>query len=356
MLDAMKPALREAGKAFLDELALQRALHQRGICRLEAPAATEIDGRYLVTSELGIYRLDKDGIAKVFDLPTFGIAAWRDYLYLGIQQGAYTSVLRVSRKALGKPGARLECKLVYRLRVGRTNERIHQLCASDDFVWVANTGRNTLLRIDPNADDAIEEYTVFLDRFGAPIHSDVNHINSVHSHGNCLLFVAYKIGKQSMIGILHDGQIEGYAYPRKGVHDIYLTREGFMFSDTFGENTDEKGGVPVTEKGPMDPERFAKPPGYIVRGIAGQGSEMIIGHSHKGKRAKRFEGRGALLIYRDRSFVTELTMPCSQVYQIMREDGKTLDGPDAVLDVEQVRRRISGSLGEVIYRAPATPV
>ena len=124
-----------------------------------------------------------------------------------------------------------------------------------------------------------------------------------------------------------------------------------MFNDTFGENTPNEGGVPMTEAGPFDEARFLAPPGYVVRGIAGAGDELLIGHSHKGERAKRFDGKGALLVYKVGHFACRLDMPASQVYQLMREDGGTVDAPAPILAAAEISGRLKGLLGEPIYEA-----
>lgn len=83
-----------------------------------------------------------------------------------------------------------------------TNERIHQLYLGDKALWVANTGRNTLIKIDPETCHTIAELPVIVDQFGRGVLYDNNHINSVSEYGGTVLFAAYRAGDgRSMIGV-----------------------------------------------------------------------------------------------------------------------------------------------------------
>ena len=260
-------------------------------------------------------------------------------------------VVRGDRRALFESGRSFSFKVIYRLRTASSNERIHGLYWGDKALWVANTARNTLLKIDPDEARVTDEVAVILDRFDRPVLYNNNHINSVSEYGGIVMFVAYRAGEQSMIGVYDGASVTGYGYPRAGVHDIFLTETGFMLCDTFGENQQESGGALITEQGPFDPSYFKQPPGFIVRGMAGTPDEFLIGHSHKGERSKRFDGHGAILVARDGKVVDRFDVQPAQVYQIITGGGECITPRPATVDAAQLHQILRAALGEPIYEA-----
>lgn len=333
------------------ELAAARALRSRSTRTRVQDVPVPLSRAYYFTSEKGVFRLESSGIYRVLDVACYGIAIGGPWVFLALYSHDTAIMVRGDRRALHEPGRDFAFREIYRLRTLSSNERIHGLYLGDEALWVANTGRNTLLQIDPEAAEVVAEIPVIRDRFDRPVLFNNNHINSVSEYDGTVLFAAYRAGAQSMIGVYDGATVTGFGYPCEGVHDIFLTEGGFVLCDTFGANTDEAGGMPVTEEGPLDPRFFARPPGCIVRGVAGSPDELLIGHSHKGERAQRFEGRGAILIARDGRVVGRIDVRPAQVYQIITEDGDfTVPRPRKV-EADALRRMFRDALGPPIYEA-----
>lgn len=314
---------------------------------------------YYITSEKGVFRLDRSGFHRIHKIPTYGMALFGDWVFFSFIarfDGDHSLVVRGDREALTESGRKFHFQEVYRIRCQTTHERIHQVSRGTDCIWVANTGRNTLLRIDPESCAVLSEIPLFTDRFGHRVLHDQNHVNSVAQYGDNVLFTAYRAGERSLIGVMDDTSIIGYAYPHVGIHDICLGDGNFLFCDTFGKPGSETGGVPVTRDGPLDPDFFAKPPGYVVRGVAGCEDEMLIGHSHKGTRAKRFKGHGSLLLVRKGKVAAVSAVKPAQVYQIITENGDFLERPQKPVKPEDLHSMLTHVLGDPVYHARVAPL
>lgn len=240
------------------ELATARALRSRSTCTRIQDVPVPLSGAYYFTSEKGVFRLVSTGIYQVLDVACYGIAIGGPWVFLALYSHDYAIVVRGDRRALYERGRDFGFQEIYRLQTRSSNERIHGLYLGDEALWVANTGRNTLLKVDPDGARVVAEIPVILDAFGRPVLHNNNHINSVSEYDGTVLFAAYRAGVQSMIGVYDGATVTGYGYPCVGVHDIFLTEGGFVLCDTFGANTEEAGGVLVTEKGPFDPQFFAR--------------------------------------------------------------------------------------------------
>ena len=306
---------------------------------------------YYFTSEKGLFRLDRTGVYQILDIACYGIAIGGPWVFLSLQSHHRAMVVRGNRDALLGKNRDFAFREIYRSHITSSNNRIHGIYLGDRALWVANTGRNTLLEINPDTARVVNEIPIIQDRFDHPIVHNNNHINSVSEYGGIVLFVAYRAGTQSMIGIYDGATVTGYSYPRTGVHDIFLTETGFILCDTFGENTEQSGGVPITELGAYDPDFFAHPPGFIVRGLAGSSDELLIGHSHKGERSKRFEGHGAILVARGGKVIDRIDVRPAQVYQIISETGEFMSPLPASFEVNELHRVVQAALGEPICKA-----
>ena len=367
----MKPDRHEEGRALAHhDIALA---FRRGVGRLRAEyrtaritrarskikkvqdIAANLEKAYYFTSEKGVFRLDRTGVHQVLDLAAYGIAIHGEWIFLAVYSYDYSIVVRGDRRALSESGRSFDFREIYRLQTLSTNERIHGMFCGSDALWVANTGRNTLLKVDPRKAEVVAEIPVIVDRFGRSVLFDNNHINSVSEYDGVVLFAAYRAGHRSMIGVYDGTSVTGFGYPRAGVHDIFLWNGGFLLCDTFGENTEVAGGALITQDGVFDSEFFSKPPGCIVRGLAGTVDELLIGHSHKGVRSKRFNGHGAILVARNGRVEERLGIHPAQVYQIITEDGAFAMPSPRNVDASSVKRMLMKALGEPIYCAEVSP-
>lgn len=106
----------------------------------------------------------------------------------------------------------------------------------------------------------------------------------------------------------------------KGFHDFFPTSTGFITCDTFGN---AEHGMVLNEDGYLRRNFFLEND-FAPRGVSGDEQELLVGHSHKGPRSKRFKGNGGIIIFKNGQEPEYFSLPSSQVYQIMREDGAYL--------------------------------
>ena len=335
---------------------LQRAL--QGNCTVanahcEGPS---VGGTYYFTSELGLYRVSGAGVTRIFDQTLYGIAFFEDWVFFSMFIDEWSLVVRGDRRALLGDTEAFRFKEIYRLRTLSTNDRIHGIFCTEEVLWVANTGRNSLVKIDARTGKVIGELALFTDRFGRALTQNANHINSVASYGQVTVFVAYRAGQGSMIGLTDERQVVGFSYPRQGVHDIYLMGDDFLFCDTFGENTTTRGGALMNRHGTIDESYFSQPPGCIVRGVAGTSAEMLLGHSHKGARAQRFSGHGALLHIARGKVIEKTEVGPSQIYQIIRDDGQYVCPAPKEVTFGGVHDLFHARFGQPIYQGETVAV
>lgn len=303
----------------------------------------------LIATDRGLFRLSGGRIHRLTGIGGYGVAQAEGRVFLSLNFPGRSSLVSFDAGSLGSSRARVEAPVHWSLALSGNAERIHQVTSRRGGpVWGANTGRNTLLRVEPDDPDCVREFAVFHDAFGKPILYDHNHINSVVQYGETLLFTAYQAGDNSLVGVVDGDRVTGFAYPRTGIHDIYLTAEGFLLCDTFGENVPGKGGFPFTENGVIDPDFFTRPPGCVVRGAVTWEGGMLLGHSHKGERSKRFTGRGSLIRVCDGRVQDTWEMPAAQIYQIIRTDGDFGDNVPERTPGE-VRAMFEEALGPAVY-------
>src|SRR5262245_233588 len=313
---------------------------------LKTFAAERVVGSYFVCTNDGLYYLANGLGRQISTLGGYGLATD------GVHVVRTVDVKRASQIVSFEyfyDELKLECgEIIYEMPFKSTNGRIHQLSCdiNNNTFFAALAERNSILQFSlVNGGWCFKEFTPFTDRFGAPILFDHNHINSVLPHNGFLLFVAYKAGTGSMIGIIRGDQVLGFGYPNQGMHDIFITKSGFLCFDTFGGSEDQ-GGRPITENGPTRSPLFDDPPGYILRGAAQIDCETVYGHSHKGERSKRFEGNGVILHFKDGSF-SYYPIPSAQIYQIVRNDGLFFESVDKPVDL--IVSQLTHVFGQPVY-------
>ena len=307
---------------------------------------------YFVTTDKGVFRCDPHGLHRVIDIHIYGCTVVDDRVYMGFYVDREAILVEGRAKAMLKPGVPFEFREIFSESTSDTNERLHQITACGGIVWIARTAAGAALRYETST-GKLTNYTLLRDRFGTPVSRDINHINSVVQYGDVVLFTGTHAGEQSIVGMMDGTRVTAFGYRHTGVHDIYLTQSGFLFFDTFGPNRPDEGGVPVTEAGTLYAEIFSKPPGYVLRGAAQQGDEMLIGSSHKGERKHRFKGNSQLLIFEGGNLRTVKRLPGAQIYQIIAPDGGMLEAPGVPPSAMQVRTMLERALGAPIYEGKA---
>lgn len=347
--------LKQVSSDWISEFRLARGCRGRVTRKVDMELPSSIREEYFVTSNDGLYWLRPGRLTKIFDAWTMGIGLAGDDIYLACAAKHRSMILRGScTKKDG--GWRVEsANPLYDVPTSSSNQRIHQVHVDRDRLVVANTARNTVMLLDRHTGALLQEVAPFRDVFGKPILYDQNHINSVSAHGDTLLFVAYRGGDNALIGAMNAERLHLYKYENPGVHDILVDANRVIFSDTFGPNKEGQGGWPVVNGEVLDPDYFQKPPGYIVRGIASRNGEMLMGHSHKGERKVRFEGRGSLLVAREGRVVECVEMPFSQIYDIMHVSGEKFDGFAGGLSFDEVCERLRTYVGPPLREEQLAP-
>lgn len=352
--DILTP-LRQISGETRSILGLALLPRKKSVYRLARAEDTGLKRSYYITSEKGLYQAGPGGFFHLLDIPLYGMAFYGERVFMGLQIGKAAVLVAGRRQALEESGTPFGFRVLQSHPIATSNHRIHQVTAGRSGIWVANTSRNTLLLIDPKTEKVAAEIPVFFDMFGEPILHDHNHINSVMDYGSLVLFTACRAGGRSMIGVYESGKITGYFYEHPGGHDMYLTPDGFLFCDTFGSGGENTGGFPVTQDGFFAESVFRTPPGFVVRGAAGSREEFLIGHSHKGSRARRFAGQGALLVFDGENLRRKIETPCSQIYQIIGQDGSMLrPGREAV--PEKVHALLQKRFGPPGYEREVKPL
>lgn len=307
---------------------------------------------YFIMSDKGLYRADREGVHRILNIQMYGCAIVGAKVFMALYIGRDTILVEGDSKALFDSGTPFNFRPLFTELTNDTNERLHQVTAYDNGIWVARTANGAAMRYEIGS-EKLKNYTLIRDRFGLPVKRDINHINSVVQYGDAILFTATHAGSQSMIGLMHGISVTGFGYKNTGVHDVYLTESGFLFFDTFGHDSGVSGGMPITEQGPIFPELFGKPPGFVPRGASQTGAEIVIGSSHKGARKIRFKGNGQLIVTENRVVRSVHTIPVAQIYQIINARGELLTPPSRPLNVETIKQMFERSLGKAIYEGDA---
>jgi len=343
----LTPFRRGAG-AFLSAWRKQSIFtaKNKGKCLLSLPEM--VSGTYFITSEKGLFRADISGLHLILPTPLYGCTIVGDKVVMGLYLDTDSILVEGNSSALFKKGESFQFREIMRVKTNDTKERIHQVTSFGNHIWSACTSMGALVHYEIG-DSSIEFIYPLRDFFSAPVQKNINHINSVIQYGETVLFTAYRAGKGSLIGAINGPYVRAYEYENVGVHDIYLTQSGFLFFDTFGCGRDDRGGVPVTESGCWKPEFFDAAPGYILRGAAEGNNEILIGSSHKGKRALRFAGNGKLLRIVGGEIVSIQELPFAQVYQIITEHGEHLLPPEILPSFEEVCTSLNRRLGGPVY-------
>ena len=344
-------AMRRGIKNAWQNRSYFRAVNGVSTVRRVAVAGEEkILGSYFVTSEKGLYAFAGGQCLRVCALDCFGVAVRDGFLYLAGSNATYSSISRAKLPGKLTPGTQLHFEEIYRV-VALKSGRIHQIGFYGPHLAISHTSTNSVILIDPGTGEQVAEGAPFLDAYGIPIRGDHNHINSVSQAGECLLFSAYRAGEQSLLGVMRGGQVRGYAFEHRGVHDIYLAGETFYFSDTFGQiysQGEDQCGFLMADRERVDETFFRQPGGLAVRGLAQSGNELLAGHSHKGRRAARFKGNGSLIRLADERGTDIIKLPFAQVYDIARTDGAHFTEPPSLTTWDAITARLETLFGKPI--------
>ena len=106
-----------------------------------------VQGDYYISSEKGIYHLSEGALYHLWPFSSYGIAFWKKHIFFSSSVRNHSFVFREpaanmhGRSGLGPSSRKLVCEVVSET----SDDRIHQVTAGDNGVWVANTMRNSVI-------------------------------------------------------------------------------------------------------------------------------------------------------------------------------------------------------------------
>lgn len=350
LIDAFETAL----KSFKGERREHRHRHiangTQTVASVDFSGTENIRGDYFVTSDSGVYGIQGGKIFRLFAADTFGLALRNGELFVSTSTDKTSRIVKARLDLPLRQGNELRFKELFAAATTKKG-RFHQIAFYDGSLAVCHTSANCILLLDPETGFLRREIFPFHDQFGATIGSDHNHINSVSQCGETLLFCAYRAGRDALLGVIHGSKLLGYRVEHAGAHDVHVTGRDIFYSDTFGSKEGPHGncGYLMRNQQQFDQSAFETPAGYAIRGIAKRGDEMLVGHSNKGERRKRFAGSGALLRCVGDKMVEEVKMPFAQVYDIIAMTGQHFEELPAVQTWNEVNALFESVYGKPVY-------
>jgi hypothetical protein len=324
----------------------------------------------LVTSNSGLYLLERDAWHCLLPVICFGVARHQDMLYVGASAGLHSFVL--SAEIVGKEtidGLR-NVKVLARYETRYQNERIHQIAYDPrtNLIHCANCRRNSLLAVDPGGGGVVDEKFLFVDPSGWPFFTDQNHVNAVTVNGDALLFATRYAGSGGGLGFVANDTIRVYQYPSVGVHDVVIHDDGIMFTDSFRENSVladgvEKGGAEQSSN-PIGAVRFrggeyltrAIDTGsrrLVLRGLAMRGGALAVGFSAWARREERMTvAGGGVILFRDGKLVGLVDGPFGQVFDVLPVGGARTDAAGPARSFEELDAMFRRDVGPLLFEAP----
>jgi hypothetical protein len=345
-------ANRAAWRAFRTSFAdpISRIAYERTADTIVFEGDFPVEGRYFVSTDSGLFRVERGMVRKISATGAYGVALADNKIYVATIDGAGRRgiVLAGDKSALDRPAQEIQWRTIYSSPIKDPGERIHQISICGDALWLANTANNSYTKIDRHTGRWLAEICPFRCEFGQRIKNDHNHVNSVSAYANHLIFGAWRINMRGCFGVVGDGLIQLYAYENAGIHDCHIAGQSFLFTDSFRfDRAAERGpnGCVVRDGRIVDRNFFDNNDVGCVRGLAGGGAEALAGLSFPGSRENRFSGTGGLLLFQDWSVVRQIALPCAQVYDIIRDDGRSFDQPPAARNFSEAAALLRATFG-----------
>ena len=197
--------------------------------------------RYLITTNKGIYLLEKNNIFKIYNGDVHGICSFKNQIFFSVFTGRHSSILKADINYKTKYLSNFDRLISFETRYN--NERIHGMCFNQNSksLLIANTKRNSILLYDYKKKKILNEIFVMSDKTNFKILCDHNHLNNVSIYNNKILFTCHNgsIGKKSrggsLVGFIEKNKIYFYEYKNRGVHDIILHNDNLIINDSFGD-------------------------------------------------------------------------------------------------------------------------
>jgi hypothetical protein len=314
-----------------------------------------------VTTNRGVFLLDRAGWHCLLPVTCFGIARNGDSLFLGASAGIHSFVLSAQFSDSYNQLALRDVKILSRYETRYHNERIHQIAYEPraNQLICANCRRNSLLIVDPEGAGIIDEKFLVSDETGFPIYTDQNHLNSVAPHGNHVLFTLHSAGDNGgALGFVADDRVRAYRYAARGVHDVVIHDDSIMFTDSFRAgkaDTDPNASGAIRFRGNdyMASATEAIPQKLVLRGLATREDVLMVGYSASAPREQRFmaDSGGVLVLTLDGA-CTKIDGPFSQVYDVLPLDGIRTDKAGDLRSAEELDVMFRRDVGPLLYERP----
>lgn len=297
---------------------------KRNFCLLKSKKMSfKVDGDYLVTTNIGILRVKDEKIKLVSPIPSFGISLNEKFIFISTYIGNRTIILRKERSKFFNKRFHFWNE-IFSSDISSAAARYHQISSYKNNLYIANTAQNTITKIDQNG-NYLGNLSPFFCEDGHPINTDHNHINSVFAGKNYLLFTAFKANKKGVIGLVGKSKIILFSYKNIGIHDCVLTKDNFIFCDSFNFWEDNFHGSLLYGRKKIDNSYLKNNDANCIRGYASFGDEFLLGSSNYGDRENRYKEQGTLLVGKKRKIISSTKIFASQINDIIRVDGKKID-------------------------------
>jgi hypothetical protein len=314
----------------------------------------------LVTTNRGLYLVERGTWRCLLPIVCFGIARHGDRLFLGASAGIYSFILVATAVGTGSIEALHDIRILARYETRYHNERIHQIAYDPrtNVVLGANCRRNSILVVDADGHGVRDEKYLFSDGTGYVITSDQNHINSITMNGDIILFTAHSAGKGGALGFVADDTVYAYQFPARGLHDIVIHDDGIMFTDSFRnqeavQRPEFNGAIIYRGQEHLSQAIARGDRKLVLRGLAMKETTLVVGVSAYARReARLIESGGGIIVFRDGILQGHIEGPFAQIYDLLSADGCRTDVPGPPRSVAALDAMFRRDVGPLLYQGP----
>jgi hypothetical protein len=316
----------------------------------------------LITTNNGLYLLDRGDLHCLLPVRCFGVARHEDSVFLGATAGIHSFVLSAHVVGNDEIDRLQNVEVLARFETRYQNERIHQIAFDPraGLIHCANCRGNSLLAVDSRGRGIVDEKILFVDSVGYPLRTDQNHINSVTVNGEALLFTVHTAGeKAGALGFVADDVVRAYRFPSRGLHDVVIHDGGVMFTDSFrrgdaDESPNASGAIRFRGEEYLSQSIDSGSRRLVLRGLAMFGSSLVVGYSSFAEwRAERSaDTGGGIIVFRDEKFVGLIEGPFAQVHDVLPADGARTDAAGGARTVAELDVMFQRDVGPLLVEGP----
>jgi hypothetical protein len=318
-------------------------------------AANLVPFPLLVTTNQGLHVFDDGAWRCLLPIVCFGIARHEDTLFLGASAGIHSFIVAARIVGSDRIDALDDIRVLWQYETRYHNERVHQIAYDPgaNVVHCANCRRNSLLTVDAGGRGVVDERHLFLDGTGFPVTSDQNHINSVTTNGDVVLFAAHTAGNGGALGYVAGDVVRAYQYSARGIHDIVVHDDGIMFTDSFrdavaAQRPKVSGAIRYRGQEYLAQAIDEQPQKLVLRGLSMKGDTVAVGVSAYARREDRLtEAGGGVIVFCGEKMLGYVEGPFAQTYDILPADGCRTDAagpPRSTAELDIMFRRDVGPL------------